>query len=447
MEAWKAAVLGMTVWLALACASPRRACAQMSIPGLGGGLPGGALGGGGLGGLPVGGSALGGSALGAPAAAAPRTIWSFFGLSKANLAACRTKLCASPLGQMANSMAMPLSGMTGGLFPSICPTVPTDAQVAALAAASGPNSAEAVAAKIKQDEADAKARRAAVRYLSTVDCHYWPEAEAALIVALRDDRNECVRYEAALAFLNGCCCTEKTVEALNIVVSGSEKDGKPSETSDRVKSTAFAALQRCMMTFHPSEPKPLEPAEPIPLERPGEAPPPPAPATDLSFNRPQVPLEGNFRRVAYYYQPPQRSVEQIIDEARATVARYRGQPPASRMLRTGERSVYHAFTHAKPTPAAVDSAHRAHESSTLAAAPPPPTVRDAARAAASPSAVSHTQGTRIPLPRSPRTPRPAVAEPDTVKPVSYAPETGDSSGPPTGQRNLRDIVLRSFRAH
>src|SRR5256885_11485017 len=35
--------------------------------------------------------------------------------------------------------------------------------------------AETTAAKIKADEAGANARRAAVRYLGTVDCHYYPE--------------------------------------------------------------------------------------------------------------------------------------------------------------------------------------------------------------------------------------------------------------------------------
>ena len=70
------------------------------------------------------------------------------------------------------------------------------------------------AAKIKQEEMAAHARCDAVKYLATVDCHWYPEAEAALICALRTDRSECVRYEAAVALNNGCCCTKKTVEAL-----------------------------------------------------------------------------------------------------------------------------------------------------------------------------------------------------------------------------------------
>src|SRR2546425_250805 len=75
--------------------------------------------------------------------------------------------------------------------------------------------AEAAAAKIRADEAGAKARRTAVKYLATVDCHYYPEAEAALIAALRADRNECVRLEAALALGGGCCCTRNAAQALH----------------------------------------------------------------------------------------------------------------------------------------------------------------------------------------------------------------------------------------
>ena len=106
--------------------------------------------------------------------------------------------------------------------------------------------AEAAAAKIRADEAGAKARRAAVHYLGTVDCHYYPEAEAALIAAVRADRNEGVRLEAVLALGNGCCRTKRTMDALNLVVSGSEQDGNPAETSERIRQAASGALQHYM---------------------------------------------------------------------------------------------------------------------------------------------------------------------------------------------------------
>ena len=277
------------------------------------------------------------------ATSAQPTLGGFLGLTKPNLAACKAKFCASPFGSLTNNALGPYSTMFGGLIPMCCPSVPSDAAIAALAAQGGPNGAEAVAAKIKKDEADAKARRAAIRYLATVDCHYWPEAEVAIISGLRDDRNECVRYEAALALLNGCCCNAKTIEALNIVVSGSEKDGKPAETSERVRCAALAALQGCLLRFNPPEPGPPEkPESPEPPEAIGSA----------------GSLDPAFRRVAYYYKTlATRPNAQVVADARKTVARM----AASRPLRPeptmpGERSVYHAMTRArKPKPPAPSS--------------------------------------------------------------------------------------------
>ena len=106
--------------------------------------------------------------------------------------------------------------------------------------------AEAAASKIKADEAGAKSRRAAVHYLGTVDCHYYPEAEAALVAAVRADRNEGVRLEAVMALGNGCCRTKRTMDALNLVVSGSEQDGNPAETSGAFAIAAAKALQQYM---------------------------------------------------------------------------------------------------------------------------------------------------------------------------------------------------------
>ena len=271
------------------------------------------------------------SGLGTALAAPPqRTLFGFLGLSKSNLAQCKQALCASPYGSLLNNGLGPYSTMTGGLIPMCCPTVPTDSTIAALAAKGGPNGAEAVAAKIKQDEADAKARRAAIRYLSTVDCHYWPEAEVAIISGLRDDRNECVRYEAALALLNGCCCNARTIEALNIVVAGSEKDGKPSETSERVRCAALAALQGCLLRYQPPEPAP-PPEKPEPPESP----------------RASGALDPAFRRVAYYYQAlATRPAGQVVADARKTVAWAAARPPLAGPALPGERSVYHAMARA-----------------------------------------------------------------------------------------------------
>ena len=160
---------------------------------------------------------------------------------------CKQAMCNSVLGQMLNNTLLPMSAVSGGLVPPLCP--PNAVNPADLAKPS--DSAAGAAARIKADEADAKARIAAVKYLGTVDCHYWPEAQLALINALRADRNECVRLAAAVALGNGCCCTPKTVTALGITVAGTEEDGNPSETSERVRSAAYVALNQCVERFPP----------------------------------------------------------------------------------------------------------------------------------------------------------------------------------------------------
>ena len=172
-------------------------------------------------------------AAGAPAAAAPAaaaaaappqaTLWGFLGLSKANCAACKDKICNSQLGVLLNGAAAPASALTGGLIPPFCPPVPSAAELAAIAATPPDERGPAqVADLIKADEAAAKARVAAVEYLGTVDCHYWPEATTQLINSLRADRNECVRFAAARVLSSGCCCNKETIEALKVSATGTD---------------------------------------------------------------------------------------------------------------------------------------------------------------------------------------------------------------------------------
>ena len=167
------------------------------------------------------------------------TIWSKLGISQDQQEYCRRKTCRTPAGQLMSRIIAPMSTLTGGIIPSYCPSLPSIGELkdpGAIGAAS----------KVKMDRAGAEERVKAVKYLASVDCHYWPEAEETLIAALRADRNECVRYEAAVAFLNGCCCTPKVVMALSITVSCSSQDGHPSEKSARVRAVAAHALDRCL---------------------------------------------------------------------------------------------------------------------------------------------------------------------------------------------------------
>src|SRR5262245_36253008 len=84
----------------------------------------------------------------------------------------RQKFCNCALGQMLNSMLKPVTMFSGGLIPDICP--PNKPNLDDLKN-KAPDSAEGAAAAIQKSEAEAAARRAAVRYLGTVDCHWYPE--------------------------------------------------------------------------------------------------------------------------------------------------------------------------------------------------------------------------------------------------------------------------------
>jgi hypothetical protein len=217
--------------------------------------------------LPGAASAIPGAAA-APAApaAAPSNIWSKLCPTADQMAACKQKLCNCTLVQFLSGGLAPVSALTGGLVGTGCPG-PNDANPQDLLQPS--DSALGAAARIKQLEAQAAARRAAVRYLGTVDCRRFPEAEAALISSLRGDENECVRYEAALALGSGCCCTKKVLEALVVVVSG-RKTNDPAEASARVRAAAAKALERCLMRYceqevlTPGQPpeKAVDPTEP-----------------------------------------------------------------------------------------------------------------------------------------------------------------------------------------
>jgi hypothetical protein len=123
------------------------------------------------------------------------------------------------------------------------------------------------AAKLDVDTMTAPKRVAALKKLAGADCRYWPEAEDALAGALRGDRSEDVRYAAAVALQSGCCCTQKTILALDAAVSGLERDGFPAERSVRVRTAACVALNKCLRCAACSETdgpadEPLNPDDP-----------------------------------------------------------------------------------------------------------------------------------------------------------------------------------------
>ena len=201
--------------------------------------------------------------------------------------------------------------------------------------------------------AGAGARIAAIEYLATVDCHYWPEAEAALIGRLRGDRVECVRFAAARALGSGCCCTKKTIEALQLVVAGEDKDGFPSETSERVRAAATAALQNCMSRFEgkeaaPEPTEPPEPATPKPPEPPGSG--------TTSPSGPKVSQQPRSALGYYETTIQRRSLGQVKVDARRTLALARSEGVGKRILTTGNRSVFAALARASSPSSRADQA-------------------------------------------------------------------------------------------
>jgi hypothetical protein len=337
-KAWAAGLVAVAVW------SP--ALRAQQVPGV---PPIGAAGG--ASGAASSALGAGGGLGGAATAAQPTTLWSFLGLSSSNLQACQAKICASQLGQMANSMVTgPLGAVTGGFLPALCPP-PTAAQAAALANQPGAG-AQAAAAKIQADEAGAKARVAAVEYLGTVDCARWPEATDALVKALLEDHNECVRFAAAKALNSGCCCNKDTIEALRICVSGETKKGNAPETSPRVKAAAFAALQNCLMRVPEDLPEEkIKPPDPERSQPPG-VPLPPRPERS-TMNA----ADGTHIATAYVDaghgpssasdRKPQKSFNQTVDEARRTLFQVSRNPRPPAFLPTGKRSVFDVVAKAR----------------------------------------------------------------------------------------------------
>ena len=196
----------------------------------------------------------------APASASGgKNIFSFFCPTADQLASCKAKLCSCAPLQLFGQMLAPVSALTGGLVGTGC------SGPSAAALAQPATSAQGAAARIQQEEAGASARRASIRYLASANCQYYPEAEAALIASLRGDPVECVRIEAARAFVTGCCCTKKTIAALTLAVNGKTTDSFPSEKSECVKALAFLALQKCLATY--VDIKPAAPPEPAPAPK------------------------------------------------------------------------------------------------------------------------------------------------------------------------------------
>jgi hypothetical protein len=388
----------------------------------------------------------------APAAAPPGNLLSMLCPTPEQKAACKEALCKTPLGKLLNNGLRPLSALSGGIISPCCDDGINPSDLAKPA-----DSAEGAAARIKAEEADAKARRAAIRYLATVDCHYWPEARDALINALRGDRNECVRWEAAMALGGGCCCNQETIRALAITVSGTEDDGNPSETSERVRGAAAAALDHCLACVNartvplvPEVPAEVAPPPRTLQETPPTAPretPPTRETTPGGLLPPPQPLpgtqpgargngQGASDPVTYYRRMRSVPITRVLDDARVVLVRTGYTNPAPDQ---GGPAASQATSGAPSQPAAprlpgrsvVELISNAFNPPAKGPAPAPPASVPQAPSAA-PLPPETFPPPRVPVGQPPAPAGPVSAAPDngSIQPVAYRPVVPGGAGVP-----------------
>jgi hypothetical protein len=227
-------------------------------------------------------------------------------------------------------MMLPLSLATGGCIKPCCPPIP----IADMKKSSA--SAQGACAIIAGDTEESQARRAAVRCLAKVDCNWWPETELALINALRADKNECVRHEAALVIGSGCCCTKKMIEALTICINASTKDGNPAENSERVRQQAINSLQHCLICYK-------EKSNPVRPELPGEPPVKPKEVGAATNS------DKDFQLAAYYVNLEKAPASTIIANAVQTLEFYKAKEAPAGSI--GKRGLFDIIVAAqKPAP-------------------------------------------------------------------------------------------------
>ena len=105
-------------------------------------------------------------------------------------------------------------------------------------AAAPPDSLKGMAAGIRAVQLDVPNRVKAVRYLGTLDCVTYPQAQDMLIATMEEDPSEIVRYEAVMALRNmltrGSCavdtgCECETCSNKNQIVRQTERHAKKGE--------------------------------------------------------------------------------------------------------------------------------------------------------------------------------------------------------------------------
>jgi len=163
-----------------------------------------------------------------------------------------------------------LDFVTGKPVAECCKLLHTDKLLRPPFAGAPIDTPKGLAAKIRAEELDVKNRVRAARYLGTVDCVAYPEAQEMLIEVLHNDKWEPVRYEAAKALGvmlsrgQSCrdqrilrrdrarrkdicrgCCNADVMKALAKTAYDVDEQCCPFEPSRRVREAAVEALSQC----------------------------------------------------------------------------------------------------------------------------------------------------------------------------------------------------------
>jgi hypothetical protein len=158
----------------------------------------------------------------------------------------------------------------------------------------------------------------------------------SLIRALRADRDEAVRCQAASALARGRCCTKEALAALTLAVTGEATDGNPPETSARVKAAAAHALELCAVGYWPH----------IPAAAPRDAAPEPAGAA------PGQSPAGVSLASYYTHEVARESMARVVQDAGRALASRVGAPRGPRPTASAGRPWLGLLAPARPPSAA-----------------------------------------------------------------------------------------------
>lgn len=217
------------------------------------------------------------------------SIWDCLGVAQAGKF-IRERICATQFFTAFNAFLGPL-GKVLGIGPSL-----------ANPAFANEGGAMGLASKLKAEEAKAKLKVQAIKYLGTLDCNCYPEIVDVLLASL-DDCAEIVRYAALQALhkkcadvdacgkhrftfgptgeecacCRGCQCQKKVVERLNDLLLERDPNGCLKEKSERIRCLATQMIEECLSRHQlPPQSAPEQAPRPdiVPVPVPDRAPAP-----------------------------------------------------------------------------------------------------------------------------------------------------------------------------